>query len=105
MFALRKMAPPPASIGLSGLGVLRGFLQRLVPALRRRAIAGGALEHLATLPLNAQTSLVLVRLGQETLLLGATAQTISLLAKNRDDSPAAIAPPEDAWERRESTPR
>lgn len=55
--------------------------QRIMPALRRRAIAGNALEHLGSLPLTTQSSLALVRLHGETLLLGVTAQNISLLAK------------------------
>lgn len=55
--------------------------QRIMPALRRRAIAGNALEHLGSLPLTAQASLALVRLHGETLLLGVTAQNITLLTK------------------------
>jgi flagellar biogenesis protein FliO len=104
MFPFAKMAQPATSIPLSSLGIFRGFLERMVPALRRRPIAGGALEHLATLPLNAHSSLVLVRLGEETLLLGATTQNISLLAKHRDDSPAARARQDERSERRESLP-
>jgi len=57
------------------------FWQRLLPALSRRAIAGNALEHLGSLPLTAQSSLALVRLHGETLLLGVTPQNITLLAK------------------------
>ena len=98
MFPFVKMAPPPNSFGLSGLGVLGEFLRRIVPALRRRPMASGPLEHLATLPLGAQSSLVLVRLGQEMLLLGATAQNISLLAKHRDDWSAALAPQDEPLE-------
>ena len=64
--------------GLSGCAVL---LQRLMPALRRRGNLGNALEHLGTLPLTAQSSLALVRLHGETLLLGITPQHITLLTK------------------------
>jgi len=67
------------------------FWQRIMPALRRRAIAGNALEHLGSLPLTAQSSLALVRLHNETLLLGVTAQNISLLAKG--DGTVAAQPP------------
>lgn len=65
----------------------RALLQRFVGAFNRRQVAGGALVHLATLPLSAQPSLVLVRLGQQTLLLGATAQNINLLASSPADVP------------------
>lgn len=56
-------------------------LQRLVPALRRRASANGALEHLGSLALTAQASLALVRWRDQTLLLGITPQGISLLTQ------------------------
>jgi flagellar biogenesis protein FliO len=64
--------------GLSGCAAL---LQRLMPVLRRRGNLGNALEHLGSLPLTAQSSLALVRLQDETLLLGITPQTITLLTK------------------------
>jgi flagellar biogenesis protein FliO len=72
---------------LSGYAAL---LQRLVPALRRRGNLGNALEHLGTLPLTAQSSLALVRLHGETLLLGITPQHITLLTKG---SAAAVGAP------------
>lgn len=65
------------------------FWRRLLPALSRRAIAGNALEHLGSLPLTAQSSLALVRLQGETLLLGVTAQRITLLAKGSEIQAAA----------------
>jgi len=68
-----------------GVTAVRVLVQRLVGAFHRRQAAAGVLEHLATLPLGAQPSLVLVRLGGETLLLGATAQQISLLTKSCAD--------------------
>ena len=73
--------------GLSGYGAL---LQRLVPALRRRGNLGNVLEHLGTLPLTAHSSLALVRLQGETLLLGITPQSITLLTKG---SAAAVGAP------------
>jgi flagellar biogenesis protein FliO len=79
--------PPPAS-GFSGLAAL---IQRFVPGLGRRGSVGGMLEHLGTMPLTAQSSLALVRLNGETLLLGVTPQNISLLTKGSD--PAAGASP------------
>lgn len=66
--------------------------QRIVPALRRRAVAGNALEHLGSLPLTAQSSLALVRLHGETLLLGVTAQSITLLTKGDANQPTATSP-------------
>lgn len=65
--------------------------QRLMPALRRRAVADNALEHLGSLPLTAQSSLALVRLQGETLLLGVTAQNITLLAKGTAVAAGAVA--------------
>jgi len=65
----------------------RALLQRFVTAFSRRQTTGGALEHLATLPLSAQPSLVLVRLGAQKLLLGATAHGINLLASSPADAP------------------
>ena len=75
--------------GLSGYGAL---LQRLVPALRRRGNLGNALEHLGSLPLTAQSSLALVRLQDETLLLGITPQSITLLTKVSAVAVSAPAP-------------
>lgn len=78
------MPEPMAAPQFAGV---RAWLQRVMKLLGRRHVAGGALEHLACLPLTAQPSLVLVRWGQETLLLGATAQNIRLLAKSPSDAP------------------
>jgi len=75
--------------GLSGYAAL---LQRLVPALRRRGNLGNALEHLGSLPLTAQSSLALVRLQDETLLLGITPQSITLLTKVNAVAVSAPAP-------------
>jgi flagellar biogenesis protein FliO len=80
--------------GLSGCAAL---LQRLMPVLRRRGNLGNALEHLGSLPLTAQSSLALVRLQDETLLLGITPQTITLLTKVSAVAvsvPAPLPPPE-----------
>jgi len=75
--------------GLSGYAAL---LQRLLPALRRRGNLGNALEHLGSLPLTAQSSLALVRLQGETLLLGITPQSITLLTKGSVATGGAPAP-------------
>lgn len=78
---------PPTGLGWSGL------VARVFPNLTRRAPVGGVLEHLGTLPLTPHSSLVLVRLRRQTLLIGATAQSLSILAKE-DDVPAdgAVVP-------------
>ena len=65
----------------------RAWLQRVLRLVGRRQAAGGALDHLAYLPVIAQPSIVLIRWGQETLLLGVTAQNIRLLAKSPSDAP------------------
>jgi flagellar biogenesis protein FliO len=81
---LPRFSSAPGAPGI-GVTVVRALVQRLTGAFQRRGAAAGALEHLATLPLGTQPSLVLVRLGGETLLLGATAQQISLLTKSSAD--------------------
>jgi len=69
---------------------LSGVLGRFLPAWTgRRAV--GALEHLGSLPLTAQSSLALVRLHDETLLLGITPQNIRVLAKRPDGALTAAA--------------
>lgn len=70
------------TLGWNGLGA---FFQRLIPALSRQRTISNALVHLGTLPLTAQSSLSLVRLHDETLLLGITAQNITLLTKAHGD--------------------
>jgi flagellar biosynthesis protein FliO len=66
-------------------GNLVALAARFFGKFTRRPAPGGALEHLTTLPLTAQSALVLVRYGDETLLLGATAQNVNLLLRNRHD--------------------
>ena len=73
---------------LAGFSALGALFKRIIGTVAGRRVGGGALEHLATLPLGAEPSLVLVRLGQQTLLVGATAQRINLLAKIHSDAPA-----------------
>lgn len=66
--------------GLSGLSVI---FRRLIPSLGRR-VSAGALELVGTLPLTAQSSLALVRLRDETLLLGITAQNVTVLTRRSE---------------------
>lgn len=95
IFARKRFANALPEFGpIAGWSLL---LQRFIPALRRRASANGALEHLGSLALTAQSSLALVRWRDQTLLLGITPQGISLLTQgeHRPDSPcesATLAP-------------
>jgi flagellar biogenesis protein FliO len=90
-FRSRKnfVLPSPSAGAGSGLTAL---MQRFLPVLNRRASVGGMLEHLGTMPLTAQSSLALVRLQGETLLLGITPQTITVLTKGNAASTAPQAP-------------
>jgi flagellar biogenesis protein FliO len=106
-FSFNKRAWLPRRAGAessaaSGLTGARALLTRLIGAFAGRPVAGGALEHLATLPLGGQPSLVLVRLGQQTLLLGATARQINLLAKIPSDASELSAFVDDSSAREES---
>lgn len=84
MFRFNRKYRQPQGFPTSGWQSLGAFVQRLMPALGKRPSIGAALEHLGTMPLTAQSSLALVRLHGETLLLGITPQNISLLAKGGD---------------------
>jgi flagellar biogenesis protein FliO len=78
--------------GGGGIAGFAAFLRRIIPALARRSAVAGALEHLGSLPLTAQSSLALVRLNQETLLLGITPQGITLLTKGGAEIRSASQP-------------
>jgi flagellar biogenesis protein FliO len=71
--------------GFTGFTGLCTFLRRIFSGLSRRSVVGGALEHLGSLPLTAHSSLALVRLHKETLLLGITSHSITLLSKRNDE--------------------
>lgn len=73
-----------ASLPSASPSALSAFVQRWFPGLGRRTALGGALEQLASLPLTPQSSLVLVRFYQETLLLGITPHSIALLSKEQE---------------------
>ena len=106
-FSFNKRGWVP-SLAVTGSGAASGFagarslFRRLIGAFAGRPVAGAELEHLATLPLGAQPSLVLVRLGQQTLLLGATARQINLLAKIPSDASELSAFVDDPSARQES---
>jgi flagellar biogenesis protein FliO len=61
------------------------LLRRFFSGFGRRSVVGGALEHLGSLPLTANSSLALVRLHKETLLLGITSSSITLLSKSNEE--------------------
>ncbi|MGH7875560.1 MAG: flagellar biosynthetic protein FliO [Candidatus Binatia bacterium] len=83
-FNFKQRAPSRQDVGgRHGLGAL---VQRFIPALSRRGNLAGTLEHLGTMPLTAQSSLAVVRLHNETLLLGITPQSITLLAKGNEST-------------------
>lgn len=73
----------------AGIAGLAALLRRIIPAFARRSSVGGALEHLGSLPLTAHSSLALVRLHKETLLLGITPQGITLLTKGGAETGSA----------------
>ena len=89
MFRSRKTNSIIPHFGGGGLAGFAAFLRRMIPALARRSAVAGALEHLGSLPLTAQSSLALVRLNQETLLLGITPQGITLLTKGGAETGSA----------------
>jgi Flagellar biosynthesis protein, FliO len=72
-------------------GGLSAFLKRLMPLLTRRNTGAKTLEHLESLPLTAQSSLALIRLYDETLLLGITPHSITLLTKGADNFRSSAA--------------
>jgi flagellar biogenesis protein FliO len=86
MLASSQMQLKPRGNPFLGLTRWCAGFQRLFPSLRRRSALDGVLEHLGNLPLTAHASLALVRLHKDTLLLGITPQSITLLSKGVDPS-------------------
>jgi len=82
---LQSISRPAALLG-AGIPSWSAFWRRLWQALSRRTATLGTLEHLGSLPLTAQSSLALVRLNKETLLLGISPQGITLLTKTREQN-------------------
>lgn len=64
--------------GMLGVAVVA---RRFLGQLGRRSPLNGFLKHVGTLPLTPQCSVALVRAGKETLVLGVTSQSITLLRK------------------------
>jgi flagellar protein FliO/FliZ len=97
-------APSAGGLLLRTLGALLLILGLLVAAAwSLRRFGGGRLAKqdpaelelavLTTLPLGERRSISAVRFGDQLLLLGATAQTVTLLAKTARSLPAAAAAP------------
>ena len=102
MFPFNVKHRTPSSQNAGGLQGLSALMQRFLPALGRRGNLAGALEHLGTMPLTAQSSLALVKLHDETLLLGITPQSITLLAKGNRSTPHAITPTDRAQDQKDA---
>jgi len=78
----------PQSRRFSVSSLLRGF----APLLGARSAVGECVQHVGTLPLTTQSSLAVVRFNNETLLIGITSQTMTVLAKTAgDNNPGANA--------------
>jgi flagellar biogenesis protein FliO len=98
VFSLLRRSKPNTLPQFGAAACWSYVLQRFIPALRRRAAAHGALEHLGSLALTAQSSLALVRWQDRTLLLGVTPNSISLLTQG--EAPPNLPPGVVAEERR-----
>lgn len=69
--------------------------RRLGPFFQHRSGRSGFPRHLGSLMLNPKCSVAVVQAGEETLLLGVTASSVTLLAKL---PPAPPEPPQDRKE-------
>ena len=79
-------------VGFPNLATLGDVIGRWLPFASHRSTAGAALQHLGTLPLSTQSSLALVRVYNETLVLGITAHSVTLLTKTADDRSISALP-------------
>ena len=86
MFNGLKQNVPHARSGLLDFNSLSSVIGRWFSFGGRRSGLGTAVQHLGTLPLTPQSSLALVRVYKETLVLGITAQNITLLTRADVDS-------------------
>lgn len=66
---------------LVAMGGVIVLLRRLAPQLGRRLQLASRLQHQGLLSLAPQCSVALVRVGQETLVLGVTPHAVTLLTK------------------------
>ena len=89
MFDGRKQNFARSRLGFPDLNSLGEVISRWLPFAGRRSGLGTAVQHLGTLPLTPQSSLALVRVYNETLVLGITSQNVTLLAKAAADNPGS----------------
>lgn len=75
------------SVVLGGMVLLAIIAWRLSPLFGQKGRQAGSLARLGTLALTPQCSIALVRVGQETLVVGLTPQSVSLLAKMNEPVP------------------
>jgi flagellar biogenesis protein FliO len=68
-------------IGVIGIAVV---MRRFAPQWGQRLQLAGRLQHVGLLSLTPQCSVALVRIGQETLVLGLTPHAITLLTKTSE---------------------
>jgi flagellar biogenesis protein FliO len=87
MFDGRNQNFTRSRLGFPDLNSLSDVIGRWLPFAGRRSRLGTAVQHLGTLPLTTQSSLALVRVYKETLVLGITPQSVTLLAKADADNP------------------
>src|SRR5215470_8731595 len=83
----------PAFLDFNNLG---NVIARWLPFARRSSGVGAALQHLGTLPLTTQSSLTLVRVYNETLVLGITPHSVTLLTKAPDPDSYHVSTNQDS---------
>src|SRR5215471_4784562 len=78
-----------AALLVTGLIAGAYAIQKLAPKLGRRFLAAGQLQPLGFLTLTPQCSVAVVRVGRETLVLGLTPHTVTLLSRTPDHGTVA----------------
>lgn len=76
------------SLVLAGIVSLAVIARRFLPLLGQKYQPESPLKHLSTLALTPQCSIALVRAGQETLVLGLTSHSVTLLTKASEEEGA-----------------
>jgi flagellar biogenesis protein FliO len=85
----------PFTLLVGGLIVAGIIALRVAPMLAQKGRSDRLLKHLGTLALTPQCSVALVRVGRETLVLGVTSQSVSLLARTPPETPLIEGAPAD----------
>ncbi len=99
MFHLTRPKSNAARKAFLDLTQLSNLVVRWLPFGAHRSV-GTSLQHLGSLPLTAQSSVALVRVYDETLVLGITSQTVTLLTKtagHSSESALAAAEKDDTF--------